>query len=66
MLFAGGWSAKVTPFYRVTRNQILNAPDFFFGFPFIGSTYVGENYYPYAPFSVNPATQYTMAVSVKI
>jgi len=56
------------PWEFPTKANVLSYGDnnFFFGFPFSGSTYVGENYYPYAPFSVNPTTQYTMAVSVKL
>jgi hypothetical protein len=56
------------PWEFPTKSNVLSYGDnnFFFGFPFIGSKYLGENYYPYAPFSVNPTTQYTMAVSVKL
>lgn len=56
------------PWEFPTKDQVLSYGDnnFFFGFPMSGKEFLGENYYPYAPFSLNPATQLTFGVSVKM
>ncbi len=56
------------PWEFPTRYQVLSYGDnnFYYGFPFSGSEFLGENYYPYAPFSLNPATQLTFAITTKM
>jgi hypothetical protein len=40
--------------------------NFYYGFPFFGAPYLGENYYPYAPFSVAPTSELTFMVTAKL
>jgi len=56
------------PWEFSTKSQVLSYGDnqFYFGFPISGSAYVGDNYYPYAPFSVNPTTEFNLVLSAKL
>ncbi len=55
------------PWEFATKDGALNYGDnnFYFGFPFSGSEYLGENYYPYAPFSLAPTAQWSFAITMK-
>jgi outer membrane receptor protein involved in Fe transport len=56
------------PWEFPTRDGVLAYGDnnFYYGFPFSGSENLGENYYPYAPFSVAPTSQWTFIVTAKM
>ena len=55
------------PWEFATKDGVLNYGDnnFYFGFPFSGAEYLGENYYPYAPFSLAPTAQWSFGITVK-
>jgi hypothetical protein len=51
-----------------TRDGVLSYGDnnFYYGFPFFGSEFLGENYYPYAPYSVAPTSELTFVITAKL
>jgi hypothetical protein len=55
------------PWEFATKDGVLSYGDnnFYYGFPFIGSEFLGENYYPYAPFSLAPTAQWSFGITLK-
>jgi len=66
-LFTAVWNHNY-PWEFASKYQVLQYGDnnFYTGEPLPKNPYIGENYYPYSPFSLNNATQFTFSVSMKM